>query len=528
MELDLIAAMGRLLPALGLACVAVTSHAAGSLRASALAGAWYPADAAALKAQVDGFLSAARGSASAGAIRALIVPHAGYVFSGPTAAEGYSLVKGRSYRRVLVLAPSHYSGFRGLSVDAVDAYRTPLGDVPLDLEAIKRLRASPLVRADADAQAQEHSIEIQLPLLQRALAPGWRLVPVLVGQLIGDDDRAAAELLRPLADDDTLVVVSSDFTHYGPRFDYRPFLLDGRTPARLKELDEGAIARIMDKDAAGFLAYQGQTGTTICGYRPIDILLRLLGPRARVERVAYTTSGALNGDYENSVSYAALSVTDPAPLSAATTRPDAVPAAAPPAGAPPAGALSESDLKALHRLAILSLDSAVLGPSAEREAATREAVAALPGHLKAPAGAFVTLKSHAELRGCIGTIEPIEPLYRAIMDNSDNAARRDPRFNPVRPSELAGLEVEVSVLTPPRPIASWEEFRVGEHGIILSKGGRRALFLPEVATEQGWTREETLSYLARKAGLAADAWREGAQFAVFTTTKYTAPYPAGH
>jgi AmmeMemoRadiSam system protein B/AmmeMemoRadiSam system protein A len=518
MELDLINAMGRLLPALGLACAAVTAHAGVSLRESALAGAWYPADPAALKAQVDGFLAAARGGAAAGTLRALIVPHAGYAYSGPTAGEGYALVKGRTYRRVLILAPSHYSGFRGLSVDAVDAYRTPLGDVPLDLEAIKTLRASPLVRADADARAREHSIEIQLPLLQRALAPGWRLVPVLVGQLGGADDRAAADLLRPLADDGTLVVVSSDFTHYGPRFDYQPFRLDARTPERLKELDEGAIARILDKDAAGFLAYQGQTGITVCGYRPIDILLRLLGPGARVARVAYTTSGALTGDYENSVSYAALSVTDPAPLSAASATPGATPAP---------DALSESDLKTLHHLAILSLDNAVLAPSTARDAAIREAVTALPEHLKAPAGAFVTLKTHGELRGCIGTIEPREPLYRAIMDNSDNAARRDPRFNPVTPSELKGLEVEVSVLTPPRPIGSWEEFRVGEQGIILSKGGRRALFLPEVATEQGWTREETLSYLARKAGLATDAWRDGAQFAVFTTTKYTAPYPSG-
>ena len=526
----------RVLLLLGLTLLGPGVTVAAGLRESALAGSWYPADPAALGARVDGLLSAAQARPPAGTIRALIVPHAGYDYSGPTAGQGYALVKGQSYRRVLILAPSHHSGFRGLSVDTVDAYRTPLGEVPLDLEAVRTLRASPLVRADGDAGGAEHSIEIQLPLLQRALAPGWRLVPVLVGDLAGADDRTAAELLRPLADADTLVVVSSDFTHYGPRFGYLPFALDGQIAERLEDLDGGAIERILAKDAAGFLAYQARTGITICGYRPLDILLRMLGPGARVERVADTTSGALTGDYRNSVSYAVLVVTDPAPLAAAApdlsqadvgdsatqTQPTA-PSRPSAVAAPP----SESDLKALHQLAILSLDRAVLGPSAERDEAARQVAAALPDHLRVPAGAFVTLKLHGELRGCIGTIEPREPLDRAIIANADNAARRDPRFDPVAPAELRDLEVEVSVLTPPRPIASWEAFRVGEEGIVLSKDGHRAVFLPEVALEQGWTREETLSYLARKAGLPADAGRDGASFTVFTTTKSAAPYPGG-
>jgi len=515
----------RALLMLALILLAPAADLAAAVRETALAGAWYPADPAGLATRVDGLLSAAQAQPPAGTIRALMVPHAGYDYSGATAGAGYALVKGQSFDRVLILAPSHHTGFRGLSVDAVDAYRTPLGEVPLDQEAVETLRASPLVRADGDARGREHAIEIQLPLLQRALAPGWRLVPVLVGDLTGDDARAAAELLRPLADVKTLVVVSSDFTHYGPRFDYQPFPLDGQTPERLSALDGGALEAILAKDAAGFLAYQAQTGITICGYRPIAIALRMLGPGAAVQRLAYTTSGALTGDYANSVSYAALAVTDAAPLaaSAPTPAPTSAPAAVETPAQPPA--LSESDLKSLHQLAILALDTAVLGPSPARNEAARRLVAALPAHLRAPAGAFVTLKHHGELRGCIGTIEPREPLYRAIIANGDNAARRDPRFDPVAPAELKDLEVEVSVLTPPRPVASWKDFQVGEQGIILSKDGRRAVFLPEVAPEQGWTREETLTHLAQKAGLPPDAWRDGADFAVFTTTKYTAPYP---
>ncbi len=505
------------------------------VRPSALAGTWYPATAQALGAAVDGYLAAARVAGPAGTIRALIVPHAGYAYSGPTAGRGYALVRGASYRRVLLLAPSHRSAFRGLSVDPVAAYRTPLGEVPLDLEAAAALRNSPLVRGDGDAGGQEHAIEIQLPLLQRTLEPGWHLIPVLVGDLDGQDIARAAELLRPLADAQTLVVVSSDFTHYGPRFGYRPFPLDGRTAERLKDLDGGAMERIAAKDAGGFLDYQDRTGITVCGYRPIAILLRMLGPGARVERIAYTTSGALTGDYANSVSYAVLAVTDAEPLAAggaAKSGEAAAGTAAAPSpttahqGAAEPAALSESDLKTLHRLAVLAVEGAVLGPSEAREAEARTLLEGLPGHLRAPSGAFVTLKRGGDLRGCIGTIEPREPLYQAVLDNGDNAARRDPRFSPVTPPELPDLVIEVSVLSPPRPIDSWEEFKVGEQGIILSKAGRRAVFLPEVATEQGWTREETLSYLARKAGLPADAWRSGAGFSVFTTTIYEAPYPA--
>jgi len=517
---------GRILAALGACLLTAAVLAADRVRDSALAGGWYPADPVQLRDLVDGFLTAGKTESPQGPIRALIVPHAGYAYSGATAGQVFSLVKGRAYERVLILGPSHSGRFQGLSVADVDAYRTPLGDVPLDPEAVKTLRGSPLVGDHADADAREHSLEIELPLLQRALAPGWRLVPVLVGQLRPQDYQAAADLLRPLADDRTLVVVSSDFTHYGARFGYLPFPADQGLPGRIQGLDDGAVARIQAKDADGFLAYQAETGITVCGMRPIAILLRMLGAGANVHRVAYATSGALTGDWSNSVSYVGLVVTDAQPLSAVTA---AAQAASETAGResatpPPGPAITEAELHQLHDLAILAIEGAVLGPSRGREAAVARAVEGLSARLREPAGAFVTLKRHGALRGCIGYIEPRKPLYVAVLENGENAARHDPRFTPVQASELADLDVEVSVLTPPRPIASWEELRVGEDGIILAKDGRRAVFLPEVAAEQGWTREETLSHLAVKAGLAADAWREGASFAVFGSTKYAAPY----
>ena len=494
------------------AFLAVVPLAAGErVRPSALAGGWYPQDAEELAAYVDAALQAARVAEPGGVLRALVAPHAGYRYSGATAAEVFSLVQGRRYERVIVLAPSHRSGFHGLSIADVDAYETPLGPVPLDRETIARLRESDLVGSDPGAHAREHAIEIELPMLQRSLAPGWRLVPILVGRLEPPDYRRAADLLRPFADETTLVVVSSDFTHFGPRFGFVPFPLDDDTPARIRALDDGAVDRILAGDPEGLLAYQARTGITVCGLRPLVLLLHLLPPGAEVVRVSYTTSGELTGDYGNSVSYVALAITSPEPFSQAAGE---------------ARRLEDTDLRLLHRLAILAVDGAVRGPSEDNGNEVEDALNDLPRHLRDPAGAFVTLKREGRLRGCVGYILPRKPLYQAVLENGGNAAVQDRRFRPVTPEELADLEVEVSVLSPPEPIPSHEQFRVGEQGVILRKDGRQAVFLPEVASEQGWTREETLSHLARKAGLPGDAWRDGATLEVFTSTKYSAPFPA--
>ena len=192
------------------------------------------------------------------------------------AGAAYRLVRGWKISRVLLLGPSHHADFHGLSIANVTRYETPLGTIPLDLDAIRQLRLSSLVMANPAAHREEHSLEMQLPFLQRVLQPGWQLVPVLVGQLSSEDYPAAAELLRPLLDDNTLVVVSSDFTHYGPRFGYLPFPDDGDTPTRLEALDSGSLGYILDKDPQGFLRYRNRTGTTICGYRPVALLLHLL------------------------------------------------------------------------------------------------------------------------------------------------------------------------------------------------------------------------------------------------------------
>lgn len=500
--------------ALFLSVLALPALATDRIRPSALAGSWYPADSQQLSDYIDGLLDAVKPETPAMPVRAVIVPHAAYPYSGATAAQVFAQLKGRRFKRVLVLAPSHYSGFRGLSIANVDAYRTPLGDVPLDAPAVAALRKSDLVVSQPAAHVREHAVEIELPFLQRVLTPGWRLVPVLVGQIQGRDYQKVADLLRPLADEHTLIVISSDFTHFGPRFDYVPFAVNDATPKKIRALDDGAIKFLVARDASGFLAYQERTGDTICGYRALALLLNLLPADARLRQIAYATSGELTGDWNNSVSYVGMVVTGPTPISGNAREDGGVKAA------------EHHDLVLLQRLAVLGVQEAVLGSSKVRGADIRKIVDSLPQRLKRKSGAFVTLWHHGQLRGCVGYVVPYEPLYQAVWENGFNAARNDTRFMPVSPDELGGLEVEVSALSKPRPIDSYREFRVGEEGVILTKRGHRAVFLPEVATEQGWSREETLSHLALKAGLRADDWRNGASLQVFTSAKYTAPYLA--
>lgn len=476
------------------------------VRPPAVAGSWYPGEAEALRAYLQPLLAAAEAPAGQAPIRALLAPHAGYRFSGPTAAKAFGLLQGRRYRRVIVLAPSHRGRFHGLSISEVTHYRTPLGDIPLDLDAAARLNQHPLFQSEPAAHEQEHSIEMQLPMLQAALAPGWRLLPILVSMMHMADYHSAAEALRPWLDEETLLVLSGDFTHYGANYGYQPFPADKDIAERLHRLDMGAFQRVVEHDAAGLAAYQQQTGITACAYGPLMVLLPLLDDAAAVDLIAYTTSGELTGDYQFSVSYLSLAVRSATPLGGATA-PQALP---------------EAQLHSLHQLACLALRAAVEG-APEQTLALERYAASLPGNLRHPAGAFVTLTKGGQLRGCIGYILPQEPLYKAVMENARNAALKDHRFAPVSAGELEELTVEISVLTPPAPIASWQAFEPGRQGIILQKAGRRAVFLPEVATQQGWGREQTLSHLAAKAGLPPDAWREGAEFFVFTTQTHTAP-----
>lgn len=269
-----------------------------------VAGSWYPRDPGRLAREVDGFLD----SESPGAPpRALVVPHAGYVYSGRVAGRGFATIRGGGYRRVVLMGPAHFHPVRGAALPGAASYATPLGPVPIEVTIATALLETEGVEIDDRAFVREHSLECELPFLQRLLEPGFTVLPLLVGAWETDALSRLASSLEPWLEPETLVVVSSDFTHYGRAFGYVPFV--DEVPQSIEALDRGAIDRMVAGDGVGFRAYCDETGATICGRRAIEVLLRLM-PGLDGELIAYDTSGHITGDWDLSVSYASLAFGD--------------------------------------------------------------------------------------------------------------------------------------------------------------------------------------------------------------------------
>jgi len=277
------------------------------VRKSVLAGSWYSASGAVLESEVKGYLDKAKPESPQGRIFAIISPHAGYRYSGQAAAYGYKLLENKTaIKRVIILAPSHHWGFRGASIMNVDYYETPIGNVSVDKPVVEELLKKEMFSSVPYADEQEHSLEIQLPFLQETLKD-FKIVPVVVGHLKGDDYDKIASQLKPYIDANTLVVASSDFTHFGYNFGYNPF--SSNIKENLSKLDGGAADIIVKKDFPAFRKYLADTGITICGADPISILLKLLPANATGKRLAYYTSGDLTGDYSSTVSYVSIAFT---------------------------------------------------------------------------------------------------------------------------------------------------------------------------------------------------------------------------
>lgn len=462
---------------------------------SSAAGRFYPASPAHLERAVRGFLAGGQRAGGEDRTVALVVPHAGYAYSGPIAGRGYAGVDGASIERVIVLAPSHGVAFRGVAVAPFRAFRTPLGDLPVDMGTCAELaQGGAGCSLGAEAFLGEHAVEVHLPFLQ-TVCPAARLVPLLCGTVQPDEpDAIAARLAAVVPQPGTLWVVSSDFTHYGAEFGYVPFTQDAL--ARVEQLDRGAIAAILRQDAAALREYLAATGATICGAAAIGILLAVLrraGTPHAARLLEYSQSGRLEHDDTHSVGYAAIAFSRPASGPADTAwQPSAA-----------AGA-------ALLRLAREALGAAILGRPFPSPAPDQ-----LPAGLTRLGAAFVSLRVDGTRRGCMGSLEAERPLYLDVINNALDAAFRDPRFAPLQAAELARLSLEVSVLSALRPIADPTHFEGGRQGLLLRRGQHRAVYLPQVASEPGGDWQATLEHLCRKANLPTGAWRQGATFQVF-------------
>jgi AmmeMemoRadiSam system protein B/AmmeMemoRadiSam system protein A len=464
---------------LALAC-AEAKTADENVRRPCCAGSWYPGDAGGLAKVVDGMLKEASPPKINGKPLAIIAPHAGYRFSAPVAAAGYAALKGHDYKRVIVLAFSHRHGgtYGGVDVPKdLTAYETPLGLVPIDREVCNELLKSRKFSSHRGIDREEHSLELQLPFLQRAVGE-FQLVPLMIGNMSLSDYTEAAEALLPFIDEETLLVVSSDFTHYGPNYGYRPFREE--VASNLENLADQAFATLAKVDFDGFAKHVEDTQDTICGRGPILLLLRTLSMRggAAGVRAAVDTSGRMLGDWVNSVTYQSVVFV------------------------PRANNLTHEERASLLRLARTTVTAHLSGKDS-----IPIDTSALPEKLRREGASFVTLYNRGNLRGCIGNMVANGPLWESVVHNSV-AACKDYRFerNPVTTGELNEIEIEVSYLTPMKPTRP-EDVVVGRDGLLLSWGRYRGVLLPQVAYERGWLREEFLDQLCVKAGAPRGAWK---------------------
>lgn len=468
-----------------------TAAAPAGIRPPAVAGQFYPADPAALRLAIDGFMRDAL-PPRADAPVAIVVPHAGYIYSGQIAADGYRQVAGSAIDTVVILGANHTSGsFRRVSVFDGDGYRTPLGVARVDRDLAAALVADGGAVFDSSLHAREHSIEVQVPFVQH-LFPDAAIVPVVVGAPDPETCRRFGRSLAAQVDGRrVLIVASSDLSHYPDRRVAAE--VDRRTLEAIAGMRADDLA-IMEREAGASEA-RG-VSTCACGEGPIRVAIeaaRALGAR-RGTVVSYANSGDTPiGDPGRVVGYGAVAFSrgaDGADLSALS-----------PVRADAAGALDAADKKVLLRLA--------------RETITRflrTGTVPLPrggsAKLLRESGAFVTLKSRGDLRGCIGRIQAEGPLIRLVGMLALESAFRDARFKPVTADELTRVEIEVSVLTPPSSVPGPDAIQPGRDGVVLRLGDRSAVFLPQVAAEQGWDRVEMLDQLAQKAGLSPGAWRD--------------------
>ncbi len=445
-----------------------------AIRPAAVAGMFYPDDPARLRHVIAGLLAGAKRDAASPLPKALIVPHAGYVYSGAVAASAYARLGGLRgrIRRVVLLGPAHRVYVRGLALPEAERFATPIGEVALDQEGMQAVAGLPQVVRSAAAHQMEHSLEVQLPFLQQVLGD-FRLLPLAVGEATAAE---VAEVLETVwGGDETLIVISSDLSHFLP-------------DAAARKVDGGTVDAI--------LALKPHLNhEQACGATPVNgLLLAARKHGLRPVALDVRNSSDTAGDPDRVVGYAAFAFT----AEAGPDQPDAE---------------KGSTLLKLARSEIASkLGHEVPSP-------------AQAGWLAEPGASFVTLTRQGELRGCIGTLEAHRPLGLDVRENAVAAAFRDPRFMPLSRAEFDDIRVEVSVLSPAEALAVDDEvaalaaLRPNVDGVVFEYRHFRSTFLPQV-WEQLPEPAGFLAHLKRKAGLPMDFWAEGVRLSRYTVSKW--------
>lgn len=454
------------------------------IRESVLAGSWYSDRPEVLREDIEKRLDRADAVPLEGDLVGLIVPHAGYMYSGDIAAHAYRLLRDHPFDRVLILAPSHRAHFPGASLCRFGGFRTPLGIVPLDSELVQAFRErSSLIGEFPRAEEQEHSLEIQLPFLQVVL-DRFRLTPILMGdQSFAFCRELAAVITEVCRGKRVLLVASTDLSHFHSYREARN--LDGRLAERVSAFDVDGLAADMQEGRC-----------EACGGGPV--LTAMLAARAmgadKSKVLSCANSGDVTGDQQRVVGYMAAALcASPASKENASRQ-----------GERRAGidlGLSDEEKETLLEIARQAIRSRCQGdPAPEMPVASPR--------LKEQRGVFVCLHKGSDLRGCIGMIEGRGALCDAVRDMAIQAAFGDPRFCALETGELDEIDIEISVLTPLERISDPSEIEIGKHGLYIRKRYQSGILLPQVAIDQGWDRGQFLEWTCNKAGLPRNAWKD--------------------
>lgn len=458
-------------------------------RKPCVAGQFYPGSAEELRSELSVLFSKAKPRQEENVV-AVVSPHAGYVYSGGVAASAFNQIDpDGKWDRIFLIGSSHRVYFDGASVYNIGNFETPLGTVKVDTEtANKLIKDCKQIIFRNDAHVTEHSLEVQLPFLQYHLKNEFQIVPIIIATQSVETIKNIAAALKPYFNDKNLFVISSDFSHY-PAYN-AAVEVDSATALAILTNSPDKFLETIDINESKNIP---NLATCICGWTSVLALLEITSktPGVEIKTIEYKNSGDAGfGDRSRVVGYWAMAVTRK--MESKTSEYD----------------LTGEDKTALLKIARQTIESYIksgISPSIDASGFSEA--------LKTPAGAFVSLHKDGELRGCIGNFNPDEPLYLVVQDMAVSASTKDYRFQRVRSDELKKIEIEISVLTPMKKIDSVDEIVLGKHGIYIKKGYNAGTFLPQVATQTGWSLEEFLGHCARdKAGIGWDGWRNAELF----------------
>ncbi len=453
-------------------------------------GQFYPADSIALAKDLESRFIKAHTKICNNTI-AIISPHAGYIFSGEVAASAFNQIDGeKKYENIFIIASSHRQYFDGASVYCDGDYKMPYGNVKVNKELGRLLveKNPKIFTSDASSHQSEHSIEVQLPFLQYVVKKDYKIVPIIIGTADIEMVKKIASALKPYLGAPNLFVISSDFSHYP---DYKDAKL-------IDKLTEEAIISGKPENLVKTIEANSKKGiknlsTSLCGWTSVLTLMYMTDKSKLItyHSIQYKNSGDVNyyGDTNRVVGYWAIAITTKADGHQKNDN---------------SFLLDEKEKKQLVEIARNSIIN-YLKNKYKHQIDT----SGFSKSLYRNCGAFVTLHKDGKLRGCIGRFVSDKPLYLVIQDMAIASATQDYRFQPVTSEELNNIEIEISVLSPLEKINSIEEIELGKHGIYIMKNGLGGTFLPQVATETGWTKEEFLGHCAQdKAGIGWSGWKD--------------------